>query len=409
MTSVDGPKGKAWWDRADRVLPGGMVYFSRSARFAGEGVLPGFIERAEGARITDVDGRSYIDFLCANGPILLGHRHPYVEAEAEAQRARADSASFFPPALVELSERLVERTPGMSWAIPAKNGSDVIGLAVRAVRAATDRDTIVQFERAYHGFDPELVPGGAGVPAAVRANVAMIRWNGANELEDFARENGKGLAGILLNPIDQNPAMDVSAASPDFIAAIDRVRERTGAKLILDDVRHGFRIHTRGSHAALGIEPDLIGLGKALGNGYPVAALLGSEPMREAARKLAFTSTYVFTAVPLAAARATVETYDREKVFDRLEAAGNRLRDGFLRAAEAAGHAIRYTGPVACPVMLFEDDPGLEKGRAFSQSAALNGAIFHPNLNWFINAAHDDATIDEAIEIAAQAFREVSG
>ncbi len=407
MADVDGPNAKAWWKRADRVLPGGMVYFSRSARFAGRDVQPGFIESAQGARITDVDGRTYIDFLCANGPILLGHHHAEVEAAASEQRAKADSASFFPPALVELSEALVERTPGMSWAVPAKNGSDVVGLAVRAARAATGRDTMIQFERAYHGFDPELVPGGAGVPAAVRDNVQRIPWNGANELEDHARRHGDRLAGILFNPVDQNPGMDVAEASADFIASIERVRERTGAKLVLDDVRHGFRIHPGGSHESLGLEPDLICLGKALGNGYPVAALLGSEELRSAARTLAFTSTYVFTAVPLAAARATVEIYDRDGVFDRLEHAGRRLREGLLEAADAAGHRIRTTGPVACPVMLFEDDPGLERGRAFSRAAALHGAIFHPNLNWFINAAHDDATIDEAIEIGALAFREV--
>lgn len=407
MDGVDGPKGRDYWARADRVLPGGMVYFSRSARFAGEGVQPGFIASADGARVTDVDGRSYIDFLCANGPILLGYHHPEVEAAAAAQRERADSASYFPPALVELSECLVDRTRGMSWAVPAKNGSDVVALAARTVRVATGRETVVQFERAYHGFDPEFVPGGVGVPAARRAGVQIIPWNDAERLEAHARDAGDDLAGILLNPIDQNPAMDVVEPTTDFLAAIERVREQTGAHLVLDDVRSCFRMHQAGTHVGLGIEPDLICLGKALGNGYPVAALLGSESLREAVRQLAFTSTYVFTAVPLAAARTTVEVYDRDEVFHRLEAAGRRLRAGLLGAAETAGHAIRYTGPVATPVMRFDDDPKLAKGRAFSRAAALGGALFHPNLNWFLNAAHDDATIDQAIEIAERAFGEV--
>lgn len=407
MERVDGPKGRAYWERADRVLPGGMVYFSRSARFAGEDVQPGFIASADGARVTDVDGRSYIDFLCANGPILLGYHHPEVEAAAAAQRAKADSASYFPPALVELSECLVDRTPGISWAVAAKNGSDVVALAARAVRAATGRETVVQFERAYHGFDPEFVPGGAGVPVARRAGVKIIGWNDADGLGEYARNAGDSLAGILLNPIDQNPAMDVVEASPDFLAAIEHVRARTGARLVLDDVRSCFRMHARGTQVELGIEPDLICLGKGLGNGYPVAALLGVEPMREAARTLAFTSTYVFTAVPLAAARATVQIYDRDGIFERLQAAGERLKTGLLAAAKEVGHRIHYTGPVATPVMRFDDDPELRKGRAFSRAAALGGALFHPNLNWFLNAAHDDATIDEAISIAAAALHQV--
>ena len=116
--SVDGPRARALWSRADRALPGGGIYLTRSARFAGEDVQPGFIASAEGCRVTDVDGRRYVDFLCANGPNLLGYRHPEVEAAVREQAARVDSASYFPPALVDLAEKLVARTPPMAWAVP---------------------------------------------------------------------------------------------------------------------------------------------------------------------------------------------------------------------------------------------------------------------------------------------------
>jgi glutamate-1-semialdehyde 2,1-aminomutase len=405
MTVVDGPKGKALWARADRALPGGAIYLSRSARFAGPGVQPGFIESAEGCRVTDVDGRSYLDFLCANGPILLGYHHQEVEEAARRQAEKADSASYFPPALVELAEHLVDRTPGLTWAAPAKNGSDVVGLAARVARAASGRETIIVFERAYHGFAPELALGPAGVPASGQANVVRVPWNDVSAFEEIVAETKDDLAAILLNPLDQYPARDAEMASSELIAAIEVARRRTGAVLILDDVRTGLRLHPSGSQVALDVEPDLICLGKPIGNGHAVSALLGREALREGARKIAFTATYFFTAAALRASIKTLEIYDRDDVSSTIWRAGERLRGGLQLAAEKNGHRIRQTGPATMPTLLFEDDPTLETGRRFSQEAALRGALFHPNLNWFLNAAHDDAAIDEAIEIADQAFR----
>jgi len=147
----------------------------------------------------------------------------------------------------------------------------------------------------------------------------------------------------------------------------------------------GPRLHPLGSHVALGVEPDLLCLGKPIGNGHAVSALLGTEEMREGARKIGFTATFFFTAAALRAS----------------------LRAGLQGAAEKNGHRIRQTGPPTMPTLLFENDPQLETGRRFSREAALRGAIFHPNLNWFLNAAHDDAAIDEAVEIADEAFRAI--
>jgi len=401
---ADGPNAQAYWERADRLLPGGGIYLTRSARFAGSGILPGFIVSGEGCRVIDVDGKEYIDFLCANGPILLGYRHPEVDEAARRQMEQVNSASFFPPALVDLAERLVERTSGMAWAVPAKNGSDVVALGARVARAATRRDTLILFERAYHGFDPEWVPGGAGVPASRRDNVLRVAWNDSKQLERVAHEHRTEIGGIVLNPLDQNPALDTIEPTEAFLRMIDEVRDQTGSPLVFDDIRAGFRMHASGSHVALGVQPDLICLGKALGNGYAVSALLGTEELRAAARSIMFTASFAFDAVALRAAVATLEVYDRDDAFARIQRSGERLRDGLLSAAKNTGHRIRYTGPPTMPTLLFEDDPNLDRGRRFSLEAAARGALFHPNLNWFLNASHDDAAIDEAVSIAAEAF-----
>ncbi len=403
---IDGPLGRALWARADRVLPGGGIYRSRSADMAGRGVIPGFIVGAEGCRVTDPDGRIYLDYLCANGPNLLGYRHPEVEAAARAQAEVLTSASLFPDALVEVVERLVARFDPMSWGVVSKNGSEVVALALRVARQHTQRRFVVAFAGAYHGNDPELASAPPpGVLTEATQDIVRLPWNDPGALLDLADSRGDELAAIMLNPVDQRPLVPTTEPTADFIRAIESVRDRFGVQLVLDDVRHGFRIHPGGSHRRLGIEPDLLTLGKGLGNGYSIAALLGREPLRRAARKILFTSTYMFEAPPMRAAIATLELYDRDDVFDHLQTIGTRLRDGIVSAATTTGHSVDYSGPPAMPTLLFVDDPQLERGRRFSREAAGLGVILHPVLNWFLSAAHTIDDIDRTIAMAEEAFR----
>lgn len=402
---IDGELGRSLWARADQVLPGGGIYLSRSADLAGRGVLPGFIAAAEGCRVTDIDGRSYIDFLGANGPNILGYRHPEVEAAARAQAAVLTSASLFPPVLVEVVEALVARFAGMTWGVMSKNGSEVVSLGARIARQHTGRRALLTFKRAYHGNDPEFATAPQPGPLTeLTADVHRTPWNDAQALIDHCRVHGEGIAAIILNPLDQNPRLKTIAASAEFISAIDEVRSRHGIQLVFDDVRHGFRLHPEGSHRLVGVEPDVIALGKALGNGYSASAVLGRDHLRAAARKVFYTSTYMFEAPPMAAALAVLEVYDRDGVFDHIVRMGERLRDGLLSAAQTTGHSISYTGPVTMPTLLFDDDADGSRQRAFAREAAGRGAIFHPALNWNLSAAHLPSDIDEAVEIAAAAF-----
>ena len=404
--SVDGSEGRALWRRADRVLPGGGIYLSRSARFAGSGVLPGFIAEAEGCRVRDADGRSYVDFICANGPNLLGYGHERVEAAFLQQAQKPASMNFFSPLLVELAERLVDRQPGFDWGVVGKTGSEVVTLAGRVARQATGRPVIVAFAGAYHGSDPELAlaPPPVGARGARLEDVVRMPWNDAAALLELADRRGEEIAAILLNGLDQNPYQVTRAAAPEFIAAIETIRSRRGVAVILDDVRHGFRIHPGGSHVALGLSPDLLCLGKGLANGYSVSAMLGRDSLRDAVRSLVFTSSLHFEQPPMRAALATLEAYDDENAFEAMVRAGQRLREGFEQAAGAMGHALHFSGPVTMPTLLFDDDPKHERIQTFAREAALRGALFHPALNWFMCAAHDDESIDVALEIVYQAL-----
>lgn len=404
---IDGPVGRLLWERADRVLPGGGIYLSRSADLAGRGVLPGFIAGASGCRVVDADGREYLDLLGANGPNLLGYRHPEVEAAVRAESTTLTSASLFPPALVDVVEALVERFPPMAWGVVSKNGSEVVALGGRVARQHTGRPLLLAFERAYHGNDGELATTPPPGPLLDRtADVLRVGWNDAEALSAVVDARSGEIAAILCNPLDQNPGRPTLEASPDFLAAIRGARQDHGILVLLDDVRHGFRLHPAGSHRLLGLDPDLLCLGKALGNGNAISALLGADEVRRAARKILYTSTYMFEAPPMRAALAVLDIYDRDDVFARMVDAGTRLRDGIVAAAATAGHTLDWSGPPAMPTLLFADDPDRRRGRAFSRAAAERGAILHPLLNWNLSGAHTSADIDEVVAIAAAAFAE---
>lgn len=402
---IDGPKGQALWRRADKVMPSYAMFLTRSARYSGYNVQPGFIVSAEGCRVEDVDGRRYIDFTCSNGPNLLGYRHPEIEAAARAQAEAGDLMPYFSPSMIELCERLLRWTDGFAWALPLKRGSDATELATRVARAATGRPHVVMFKHSYHGSNREQSLLYEGVPPDALNHVSRLPWNDVAALDEFRATNGEGVAAILMSPLDQpGGAAPTHSASPEFVAAIERFRKRTGAVLILDDVRAGFRLHPKGSHKAMRLAPDMLCLGKALGNGHATAALMGTDAVRGGAERILYTSTYLYSAVCCRAGIATLDVYERDNAFARMQRAGERLIAGIGKAAPEYGQNISFSGPATHPTMLWDDDADAAKAERFCHEAAKRGALFHPRIWSFLSAAHDDAAIDEAIAIARESF-----
>ncbi|MEX2238881.1 MAG: aminotransferase class III-fold pyridoxal phosphate-dependent enzyme [Dehalococcoidia bacterium] len=404
-------------ERLERVVPGGGIYFTRSPRFASYGEFPAFLRSADGSRITDVDGNSYIDFICAFGPIILGYNHPAVEAAANRQQAAGNALSFMPEVLVELAEKLAARwSPEETgaerfadWLIFAKNGSDVTTLATRVARLHTGRPVILAARDAYHGFDTWSVPGGAGIPEGHRSDIDFFEWNDVASLNEAFERNDGRVASAILCPIRHDSGHDIEMPSAEFVAAIHAALRSADALLIMDDIRAGFRLHPSGaSHLALGFKPDLVCFGKALGNGHPISALTGRDELKETTSAVYFSGTHFCAATPMVAAVAVLDAYDDEQVFDRVTQAGERLRDGIAAAAHRFGVEISLSGPAAMPNMLFADDQGLKKMRRWAGHVARRGVILHPRHNWFLSSAHSDADIDEAVEVAERAFELVA-
>lgn len=392
--------------RAERVIPGGLWGHLNAARLP-EG-YPQFFTSAEGCRLRDADGRVFIDFMCSWGPVVLGHRHPGVETAAAAQAALGDCMNGPAPVLVELAELVVELVPHADWCIFAKNGTDATTTCVTLARAGTGRRKVLVARGAYHGAVPWCSPSVAGVTAEDRAHLVPFKYNDPASLERAAEGAGSDLAAILVSAFRHDIGLPQEMPTPEFARRARTLCDETGAALVLDDVRAGFRLHLGGSWEGLGVRPDLCAWSKAIANGHPLAAVTGRNRFRQAATEVFTTGSFWCGAVPMAAAVATLSELRRIDGPERMRRTGQRLRDGLDERARHHGLRIQQSGPVQMPTLLFADDPEWKQGSAFCSAALRHGAYFHPRHNMFLSCAHTDEDIDLALEAADKAFRHVA-
>ncbi|MDR6870827.1 glutamate-1-semialdehyde 2,1-aminomutase [Bosea sp. BE125] len=406
MPEVKNSVDAALRDRALRVVPGGMWGHLHANRLP-EG-YPQFFARAEGCRLWDVDGRSYLDFMCSWGPNLLGHHHPEVEAAAERQARLGDCMNGPAEVMVELAELLVDTVAHADWTQFQKNGTDATTSCATIARAGTGRRKLLAARGAYHGAVPWCSPSVVGVTSEDRAHILYYDFNDAESLRAAAAEAGDDLAGIIVSAYRHDLARDQELPTQGFATAARAVCDETGAALILDEVRAGFRLDLAGSWERLGVRPDLAAWSKSIANGHALAAVTGRDWLRHAAAQVFVTGSFWCAAAPMAAAVATLTVLRRDNIVARLEAMGARLREGIEASAARHGVALRQSGPVQMPLILFEDDADFAKGNLFCQTALARGVYFHPRHNMFLSAAHGEAEIDEALAVADTALAAVA-
>jgi glutamate-1-semialdehyde 2,1-aminomutase len=395
----------AWRDRARAVMPNGM-YGHQSARMLPEG-YPQFMVRGEGGRVWDVDGNEYIDFMCSYGPIVLGHHHPHVEAAVRAQEALADCQNGPSPVMVELAELLVQTVDHADWAMFAKNGTDATTMCVTIARAATGKRKVLMAKGAYHGAAPWCTPNPSGVVAEDRAHLLYFRFNDLDSVVAAVDQCDGDLAAIVVSPFKHDARFDQELVDPEWARALRRICDDTGAALILDDVRCGFRLALGGSWEPIGVKPDLSAWSKAIANGYSLAAVLGNDRFRSGAEGIYATGSFWFSAVSMAAGIATIQALTDEDGLGAMERAGRRLRDGLAAQAAHHGLVINQTGPVTMPLLTFAGDTAFERANLWSGQAAQRGAYLHPWHNWFTCAAHTDDDVDVALRATDEAFAAV--
>jgi glutamate-1-semialdehyde 2,1-aminomutase len=393
-------------ERARYVIPGGMYGHLSANELPPE--YPQFYERAAGAHVWDVDGNEYVDFMCSFGPVLLGHKHAKVEAAAAAQRAKGDTMSGPGAVMVEAAEALTSRVAHADWAMFAKNGTDATTIAIMVARAATGRSKVLVATGAYHGASPWFTIRNVGVTREDRVNLPYYTFNDLASVHEAVAAVGGELAGILVSPFRHDAGFDQELVDLEFARGLRSICDQVGAALIIDEVRGGFRLHDGGSWEPIGVAPDLSAWSKAIANGYPLAAVLGTRKFADAASRIFVTGSFWYQAVPMAACLATLAAVREERAVGKMLRIGTLLREGLAHEATNAGVQIRQTGPVQMPNLSFVGDKGFAQVATFCATAVKHGVIFHPRHNWFVSAAHTEDDVERAVAAARQGFRAVS-
>jgi glutamate-1-semialdehyde 2,1-aminomutase len=396
-------------ERAARVLPGGMYGHQSAARLP-EG-FPQFFARGEGSHIWDVDGNEYIDYMCSYGPIVLGHRHPTVERAVAAQSAEGDCFNAPTERIVELAELMTCLIGHGDWAWFAKNGSDATRFALQLARAHTGRNTALRGERAYHGWGSTWMGGALGMTPSDTDFQLTYTYNDLATVRVAADEAGDDLAAIVVSAVEYDENGKWTAPDQAFVQGVRDVCDATGAVLVLDDVRAGFRLDLGGSWASYGVEPDVSAYCKAIANGYPLAAVVARREFEDAAGQFFATGSYWFSGVAMAASIATITTLQETDGVAQIRRAGTLLREGLDAQAQSHGVAIQQSGPVQVPSLRFlEDDPAnlqLPRAMTFTSEAAKRGVYLHPTHNWFLSTAHSDEDIERTLAVTDVAFAQV--
>ncbi len=416
-------------ERAARLMPGGVNSPVRAFRAVGG--TPIVMARGKGARVTDVDGNEYIDFLGSWGPMILGHAYPPV-VEAIARVAR-EGTSFGAPTEVEteLASLVRESVPSIERIRMVNSGTEATLSALRLARGATGRDLIVKFEGCYHGHVDALlvkagsgvatlgIPGSPGIPEAVASQTLTAPYNDPDAIARIFDQHGKEIACVIVEPVAGN--MGVVPPRPGWLEAIRDLTRRHGALLIFDEVMSGFRVALGGAQERFGIRPDLTTLGKIIGGGLPVGAYGGSaDLMARVAPEGPVYQAGTLSGNPLAmsAGVAMLRGLRRPGVYDRLEELSARLADGLTAAAGEAGVActLNRVGSMMSP--FFTKDPVEDfAGASTSDTKRFAGwfsAMLARGINLapsqfealFVSAAHTEADIDTTITAAREAFSE---
>ena len=422
-----GERSRQMFEEAARYFPGGVNSPVRAFRAVGG--EPFFVARASGSRITDVDGRTYIDYVGSWGPMILGHAHPRVVAAI--QRAAEAGTSYGAPTEQETQlARLVQAAfPGIERMRFVSSGTEACMSALRVARGFTGRSSIVKFEGGYHGHADSLlvkagsggltfgVPDSLGVPAELARHTLTLPFNDLEAVRATFAARGAEIAGVIVEPVAGN--MGVVPPAPGFLEGLRDVTRRHGALLIFDEVITGLRVARGGAQELYGIAPDLTCLGKIVGGGLPVGVYGGRADIMEQVAPLGGiyqAGTLSGNPLAMAAGVETLTLLQAPRVYAELEAKGERLARGLREAAAAAGVSAQVNRVGSMLTAFFAKDPVRDFASVKQADATRYGVFFRAMLERgvslapsqfeaaFVSLAHTAEDLDATIAAAREAL-----
>ena len=418
-----GTTAEAWSARAAQAIPGGVNSFTRLLD------PPLTWVRSSGAYLWDTGGKKYLDYHLAFGPQILGHNHPVVDQRVREVIDRIDCIGVGATDLETLvAEKLIEKIPSAEAVLFCNSGTEATMHAVRLARAATERPKLVKFQGCYHGaYDSLLMnvispanrlgakdPGSAGLLAQAIEDTIVLPFNDVPAVEEAFDQYPDQIAAVITEPIPHN--IGAVLPEPGYLAALRALTSRHGALLIFDEVITGFRHALGGYQSLCGVTPDLTTLAKAMGNGYPVAAVVGRRALMHrfmtGGGDVFFGGTFNGHPVGLAAALATIQVLEDESVHRHVFRLGDRLRRGLGEIAQRHG-LVAIAGGFGSVVVLYFMEPPVRsytdllrcdgaKYVAFHRGMIEHGCFMLPmNLKRInLSAAHTEEDIDRTLEAA---------
>ncbi|WP_128083717.1 glutamate-1-semialdehyde 2,1-aminomutase [Paenibacillus sp. DMB5] len=415
------------FEEAKQYIPGGVNSPVRA--FKSVGLTPVYVDHGIGSRIYDIDGNSFIDYVCSWGPLIMGHAHP--EVVKALQETAVKGTSFGAPTLLEteMAKLVVERVPSVDIVRMVNSGTEATMSAIRLARGYTGRSKILKFEGSYHGHADSLLikagsgvatlglPDSPGVPEGVAVNTITVPYNDLEGVKIAFERYGNEIAAVIVEPIAGN--MGVVPPQPGFLEGLRKVTTGYGALLIFDEVMTGFRVNRSCAQGLFGIEPDLTCFGKVIGGGLPVGAYGGRGEIMEQmapAGPIYQAGTLSGNPLAMAAGYSTLQLLTPE-VYDRLETLGARLEAGLKRNSVDTGIplTINRIGSMVCP--FFTEGPvynfetaktsNLEQFRSYFGKMLDQGISVPPSQfeGMFVSGVHSEQDIDDTLEAHYQALK----
>src|SRR5213592_2113498 len=361
-------KSEALFAEALKYIPGGVNSPVRAFRAVGG--QPFFVDRAKGARVWDVDGHEYIDYVCTWGPAILGHAHPKIIQAVQQTAERGTSFGIPNPLEVTMAKLICSLVPSVQKVRMCNSGTEATMSAIRLARGFTKRDKIIKFEGCYHGHADSLLvkagsgaltfghPDSAGVPASFTQHTLVLPFNEVEPVKAAFAANPGQIAGIILEPVPGNAG--VYLPRPGYLEFLREITAANGSVLIFDEVMTGFRLEWGGARQRFGIKPDLSCFGKIIGGGLPVGAFGGRADLMDCLAPLGpvyQAGTLSGNPVALAAGIAALEELRAPSAYEQLENLGGQLESGLQEAASSAGVPVQFNrcGSMFCAY--FTDKP----------------------------------------------------
>ncbi len=434
-------KSEALFTEALKYIPGGVNSPVRAFRAVGG--QPFFVDRAKGARVWDVDGNEYLDYVCTWGPAILGHAHPRIISAVKAAAENGTSFGIPNPFEVTMARLICSRVPGVQKVRMCNSGTEACMSAIRLARGFAKRDKIIKFDGCYHGHADSLLvkagsgaltfgyPDSAGVPAAFTQHTIVLPFNDVEAVKAAFAANKNQIAGIIVEAVPGNAG--VYLPRPGYLEFLREITKANGALLIFDEVMTGFRLAPGGAQERFGIKPDLTTLGKIIGGGLPVGAFGGRADIMDLLAPLGpvyQAGTLSGNPLAMAAGIAALEELGRdarpdgsanrpyqESSYARLEELGRQLEAGMKDTAKSAGVPVTFNrcGSMFCTY--FTSEPVHNLADAIKSDHRQFAKFFHGMLAEgiylapsqfeadFISTAHTATDIEQTIKAATKVLR----